>query len=524
MFYNANGKLENKENKEREHFRITDVGYRDTKFINDDKSDPLYNKYYTDKKNIESQGELKNIYSNDGNIGIGNKNPIGTLTIGDSSKTSDGNLVIGKKSGMQSKHFKTGFDSNFWYNIGDYGSSNKASRWKKPFRIKHDAPDDSLTISNRGLVGIGTSNPYAKLTVNSYIDSQIQRLRNKQGYYDVDIKKNIFNEKNVLFTTDTKKFNFQKPVSTSQIRLESEKNNGEPEIRMFANNGKKQLNSVNLKAKKATVSGETSTNLYLGRNIKQTGKDVDHLVYNAQGHIGIGNLNPQAPLHIESKTNNGGDNGVRIKAGGPYTSHIKYGPKNDWYIRSGHADGKVIIQDTGGNVGIGTSNPLTKLHVSGDTALQGQTFANNITLKNDGTNWYHRANGDAAIVNSNNYDTLMMVGRGGGKRKIGMWDEVTINGDIKVTGQTCMNNVCITGNDISNLSSSVKNIAGKMSKFGKGTHKYQPLSDNGWGSAKRALCPAGHYQCGTWIRHEGKQGGGDDTGVNGLGIYCCSFF
>lgn len=47
------------------------------------------------------------------------------------------------------------------------------------------------------------------------------------------------------------------------------------------------------------------------------------------------------------------------------SSHIHYGGNKDWYIRSGETNGKVIIQDTGGNVGIGTSSPSTTLDVNG---------------------------------------------------------------------------------------------------------------------------------------------------------------
>jgi hypothetical protein len=46
-------------------------------------------------------------------------------------------------------------------------------------------------------------------------------------------------------------------------------------------------------------------------------------------------------------------------------SYVHYGTTGDWYIRSALPSGKVIIQDTGGNVGVGTTSPSKKLTVSG---------------------------------------------------------------------------------------------------------------------------------------------------------------
>ena len=60
----------------------------------------------------------------------------------------------------------------------------------------------------------------------------------------------------------------------------------------------------------------------------------------------------------------------RWQYGGTGTvSHANYGGYGDWYIRSNHSSGKVVIQDTGGNMGVGTSDPITKLHIAGSTSL-----------------------------------------------------------------------------------------------------------------------------------------------------------
>ncbi|MCH8303729.1 MAG: hypothetical protein IIB94_01215 [Candidatus Marinimicrobia bacterium] len=94
----------------------------------------------------------------------------------------------------------------------------------------------------------------------------------------------------------------------------------------------------------------------------------DAVFVNDAGNVGIGTSNPRASLTVDSK---GTDNtwntaAFRKSALGPNWSHIHRGKTGDWYIRSAAKRGKVIIQDTGGNVGIGTNKPSAKLDVKGN--------------------------------------------------------------------------------------------------------------------------------------------------------------
>lgn len=84
------------------------------------------------------------------------------------------------------------------------------------------------------------------------------------------------------------------------------------------------------------------------------------------GNLGLGTNATAAKFSVLTTTASAGNNTAILEAPaiGPNASHIHYGTTGDWYIRSANAGGKVILQDSGGAVGIGTPNPSSKLTVA----------------------------------------------------------------------------------------------------------------------------------------------------------------
>jgi hypothetical protein len=107
-------------------------------------------------------------------------------------------------------------------------------------------------------------------------------------------------------------------------------------------------------------------------------------INSSNNNVGLGTTGPVARLHIIASSNNAADNTATFLAPslGANASHIHYGTTGDWYIRSAAAGGKVVLQDLGGNVGIGTSMPAEKLDVNGNLKFSGTISGNGSGLTN----------------------------------------------------------------------------------------------------------------------------------------------
>jgi hypothetical protein len=73
---------------------------------------------------------------------------------------------------------------------------------------------------------------------------------------------------------------------------------------------------------------------------------------------------------------------TKFRVSGHY-SHVGHSTYRDWYIRSGSSSGKVIIQDTGGKVGILTSGPALGFHVNTQYSILGKTSTQSGIIYND---------------------------------------------------------------------------------------------------------------------------------------------
>jgi len=99
-------------------------------------------------------------------------------------------------------------------------------------------------------------------------------------------------------------------------------------------------------------------------------------------NVGIGTSAPTATLTVATSSNSTTENTATFKAPniGPNQSHIHYGTNGDWFVRSAAVAGKVVLQDSGGSVGVGTAAPKSKLEVAGGDVYLSNS-ANGVILK-----------------------------------------------------------------------------------------------------------------------------------------------
>jgi hypothetical protein len=92
---------------------------------------------------------------------------------------SEGAIVIGKKNGIGgTRQYKFGITTDFYWGIGDFGSSNTIGTWKTQMICHYVAPTNSLLIDSIGRVYgnfINTSDERIKTDIQT-IDNALEKV------------------------------------------------------------------------------------------------------------------------------------------------------------------------------------------------------------------------------------------------------------------------------------------------------------------------------------------------------------
>ncbi|MEM0941036.1 MAG: hypothetical protein AAGI25_14790 [Bacteroidota bacterium] len=303
-------------------------------------------------------------------------------------------------------------------------SMTLSNRANQPMYFK-TAGSTRLTITGDGKVGIGTDNPSATFQVERGTGSNTAEFRGTQRYshFNLSTEEHTYirggkSNSNVLIN-DTggnvgigtsspayplvvekgeTVFNFRNRAlgdpsdpnqNTTQLMI-GHKGEGNAMLLLDASNGDFSGLDYGYLTQKNNLSMELGNHANQPMYFKTAGST--RLTITGDGKVGIGTDNPSATFQVERGT---GSNTAEFRGTQRY-SHFNLSTEEHTYIRGGKSNSNVLINDTGGNVGIGTSSPAYPLVVE-----KGETVFN----------FRNRALGDPSDPNLNT--TQLMIGHKG---------------------------------------------------------------------------------------------------------------
>ena len=285
--------------------------------------------FTTGATSLSSTGTTKLIVKDNGNIGIGTTAPADELHVNGSGDTAI--RVTTSSTSLEPKLV-------FVDGSGDYASLEKVNR---DIKIKAFNTDVAY-FTNGGSVGIGTSSPNAKLT----LQNGLQRINSTDGSSDARILFSMVDGSN---------------TPSSWIGIPNWNKDG---FYIFG----------------PTANGNESAAFYTGANwVFQTG-GTERLRIDASGFVGIGTSSPQKALNVSA--NNSAP--VRLERN-----------TSDGQVIQIYKDGSAVSSIGTNSIGIGTSLPAAAIHAQSSTAEANRS----LRLSYDGTYYFDlRQKGAGGIV------------------------------------------------------------------------------------------------------------------------------
>ena len=332
-----------------------------------------------------------------GNVGIGTSSPTKRLHVRDTASPYQINLQSDTSKVWAAGVGISGYYQD-WFLLSD-GTSDI-------FRINAGYTEITNNIYASANIGIGTASPSQKLEVQGQAQIGNDSVTSAGLFF---ARKNTNQAKSHYFLSAQESPTYQwieGGYFTSELAGVSVANNsGKPYYESYAPAGQNKsfgfINQTTSGSSFTSTAATASMTLYQGGDIA--------LAYNG-GNVGIGTSSPGAKLQVV-----GGE--IRVDAGQAITLDVAntmylVGASNQLRLYNG--GNPVVNITTGGNVGIGTTSPETKLHVaSGDVLISnGQYYS---AEGNTGGNYKLAGitSGNVVVIGAIDYTTAGTIFAGG---------------------------------------------------------------------------------------------------------------
>jgi hypothetical protein len=375
-----------------------------------------------------------------GRVGIGTTNPATNLQVYDSSSHSE----IRISSSSSSNSTVPALSLN---NTGVEWSMGILADNHLHFRENSASYTSRMTIADGGNVGINQTNPTAKLHVDgslivtgtstlgvvdatSFTDVITNTIYTASGSLDIDT---VLTSRDVTFTqgstnlmtvkgtgnvgigTSSPRYNLAVQGNNATaigIALDNTSGSGTADLAILgasynshqAGPGEFWLYSPdNINIGGAT--GNTNNIKFLANN------SVNMFIQGSNGNIGIGTTSPSQALHVVGKIYTSGTGGsgyfeghrLILEGTGTYAniggSAYQISNVTNEGLAFGRASSRMMLLDTSGNLGIGTTSPSEKLEVSGGnikiTNASGGSYFKAVQTSNNANAGYYMASGSS---------------------------------------------------------------------------------------------------------------------------------
>jgi hypothetical protein len=316
-----------------------------------------------------------------GNVGIGSTSPSDKLEVIGNIGIGSNMIYNGASSNSAALDF-TGARANIYGYYGIHFYSSTAGVGGQTERMR---------ITNTGLVGIGTTSPGAKLDITTDHTSQIPIRVTHNNYNDWLIQKRRSDDTQKLGIKEVNSNGGMGFATADTVRMVIDSSGnvgigttspgrqlelrGQGVIRLNAISGGDPGLDFNTSDVNDMQIRYRSTTDALAIYSYGTSSDV-LTIRKSDGNVGIGTTSPSEALHIYR---NAASAEIRLQ-NNTISSYIRSNTDNlNFYVSNGE---KMRITSAG-NVGIGTTSPVAKLHIQGTNSTNG-----GIRLHNAGGNPY----------------------------------------------------------------------------------------------------------------------------------------